>query len=317
MPYLTQLADVARRTGFPVVEEAGWRSRGHGSMSQVRSVIAHHDAANHRPNQFNTVIRDGHSTLAGPLSHYAIRRDGTIHVVAAGLCYHAGTNNNGALYNNQYSIGIEAANRGTGEPWPRVQLDAYEALCAALCREFGLGPERVRGHREIAPTRKIDPAGIDMNWFRSAVARRMAGGGGSGPTPAPTPVRKLEVANTQLYAPSGAGTHRAAGDLPSWDDLSEAYLSVGFRYGGVGRLDIYVIGPDGVSRRAHVTGYRLNNGAWFDASKHTIPMSFANGMAGDHRLLYGLERHAQGVAVDWSTDFATCTPAIHLISREN
>src|SRR5690606_368556 len=29
--YLTELAAIARRTGYPVVEQPGWRTRGHGS----------------------------------------------------------------------------------------------------------------------------------------------------------------------------------------------------------------------------------------------------------------------------------------------
>lgn len=174
--YLTNLAAVARRTGFPVVEEYGWRSRGHGSMGKVRSVVAHHDAARQSPSTFNTVIRDGHSTLDGPLAHFALRRDGTIHVVAAGLCWHAGTNINPWLYGNSHSIGIEAGNDGLGEPWPQRQLDAYVALCAELTKEFNLKPKRVRGHKEIAPSRKIDPNGINMNWFRSRVAQYLKGG---------------------------------------------------------------------------------------------------------------------------------------------
>ena len=187
MPYLTNLAAVARRTGFPVVEQPGWRTRGHGPMSAVRSVIAHHDAANHRPNQFNTVIQNGHSTLPGPLAHFALRRDGTIHVVAAGLCYHAGSNINPSLYNNSYSIGIEAGNNGVGEPWPEVQLRAYRALCAELCKEFGLPVSRVMGHKEIAPARKIDPAGISMPTFRAQVSQLMKSGGPSKPPAASKP----------------------------------------------------------------------------------------------------------------------------------
>lgn len=184
MPYLTNLADIARRTGFPVIEQPGWRTRGHGQMGQVRSVIAHHDAANQAPGTFNTAIQNGHLKLAGPLSHFALRRDGTIHVVAAGLCYHAGATINNSLYANNYSVGIEAGNNGLGEPWPRRQLDAYEQLCAELCKAFGLGADRVRGHKEIAAPlgRKPDPAGINMQWFRDAVARRMSGGGGSTPS---------------------------------------------------------------------------------------------------------------------------------------
>lgn len=187
MPYLTNLAAIARRTGFPVVEEWGWKSRGHGSFRGVRSVIAHHDAANQGPHTFNTVIRDGHSTLAGPLSQFALRRDGVIHVVAAGVAWHAGSNINDALYGNYYSIGIEAGNNGVGERWPDVQVRVYVALCAELCRAFGLPASRVMGHKEIAPSRKIDPAGINMHDFRSRVAAYLNNGGGGAAPAKPQP----------------------------------------------------------------------------------------------------------------------------------
>lgn len=206
---LTSLAAVARRTGFPVVEEHGWRGRGVNFPGPVRSILCHHDAANQAPWQFNTVVRDGRSDLPGPLSQFTIRRDGTIHVVADGRANHAGVTINDSVWGGNYSIGIEAANNGVGEPWPRYQLDAYEALVAELCREFGLGVDRVRGHKEVASPlgRKIDPAGIDMNGFRAAVAHRIhvgPGGGGSTPPPAIVhPTNYLEEHNMELTPGQG------------------------------------------------------------------------------------------------------------------
>lgn len=219
MPYLTNLAVIARRTGFPVVEEWGWKTRGHGPMSAVRSVICHHDAANQSPTTFNTVVRDGRSGLPGPLAQFAIRRDGTIHVVAAGLSYHAGSNVNPSLYNNSYALGIEAGNNGVGEPWPRKQIDAYEALCAELCKAFRLPVSRVRGHKEIAPSRKIDPAGINMDHFRAAVARRMTGGGGAAPAaPAkPTPSLLLKEDSFMTLLPYLDGYASVSGVVPERD----------------------------------------------------------------------------------------------------
>jgi len=36
---LLDLAEAARRSGLTVVEEPGWRTRGHGSMTAVQSII--------------------------------------------------------------------------------------------------------------------------------------------------------------------------------------------------------------------------------------------------------------------------------------
>src|SRR5690606_37598702 len=203
--YLQDLAAIARRTGFPVVEQPGWRNRGHASFRGVRSIIAHHDTGRHAPNVFNTVIQTGHSTLAGPLSQFALRRDGTIHVVAAGVAWHAGTNINDALYGNYYSIGIEAGNNGVGERWPQRQLDAYVALCGELAKAFGLSADRVRGHKEIAPSRKIDPAGINMNDFRARVRSYMNRSGGSPAAPKTNPeVHMKDLPKGGKLKPGGA-----------------------------------------------------------------------------------------------------------------
>lgn len=212
--YLTDLATIARRTGFPVVEEWGWRTRGHGGMNSVQSVVCHHDAANLPPNRFNTVIRDGHSSLAGPLAQFALRQDGTIHVVAAGLCYHAGrVFANG--YNNSNAVGIEANNSGVGEPWPDVQIRAYIALCGELAKAYNFPVENVRGHKEVAIPfgRKIDPNGINMSDFRRKVGEYVKG---AAPAPAPvqpkddflmslTPKQQADV----LYASQNVGRYIA------------------------------------------------------------------------------------------------------------
>lgn len=175
MVMLTGLARVARKTGYPVVEVAGWKKRGHGQMSTVRSIMAHHTAGAANGNYPSlAVVRDGHGGLRGPLAHYGLGRDGTIYVIAAGLCYHAGRVGR-AAYRNSHSIGIEAENTGTGQTWPTAQLDAYVKLCRALIDEFKLPVTAVIGHKEAATPagRKIDPnfsnPAITMAQFRSYV----------------------------------------------------------------------------------------------------------------------------------------------------
>ena len=44
MPYLTDLADAVRSSGLTVVEVPGWKTRGHGPMSDVLGIVAHHTA---------------------------------------------------------------------------------------------------------------------------------------------------------------------------------------------------------------------------------------------------------------------------------
>ncbi|MFD0657164.1 peptidoglycan recognition protein family protein [Thermocatellispora tengchongensis] len=166
MPWLTQLADVAQRTGCPVVEVTGWRTRGHGPQPEVRGIVCHHTAGWADMH----IVRDGWPGLDGPLSHFWLRRDGTIYVVAAGRCWHNAPSTS-PDHDNSSSIGIEAENDGRA-PWPAVQLAAFKALCAELCREFGLTAAAVKGHKEVN-RQKVDPHSIDMTAFRAEVARLM------------------------------------------------------------------------------------------------------------------------------------------------
>ncbi|HJT02050.1 MAG TPA: peptidoglycan recognition family protein [Pseudonocardiaceae bacterium] len=172
--YLTNLADIAHSGGVTVVERAGWRTRGHGGMSGVKTIVVHHTAgpATGDAPSLNTV-QNGRPDLAGPLAHFLLSREGRAYVVAAGLCYHAGAVRDNS-YSNSWAVGIEM--EGTGRnSWPSHQVTACAKLCAALCRHYGLPASRVLGHKEVcAPVgRKIDP-NFDMANFRTLVSRELA-----------------------------------------------------------------------------------------------------------------------------------------------
>lgn len=170
--YLTNLATIARNAGLAVVEQGGWQSRGHGGMTDVRAIVCHHTAGGAGNAASLIVVRDGRSDLPGPLSHFLLAKDGTVYVVAAGLCYHAGATL-ASWQSNAHTIGIEAersvADINARAPWPEQQLVAYAKLCRALSDAFGGVP--VLGHKEICspPGRKIDPD-FDMGAFRARVA---------------------------------------------------------------------------------------------------------------------------------------------------
>ncbi|WP_171075311.1 N-acetylmuramoyl-L-alanine amidase [Nonomuraea basaltis] len=169
MPFLTQLADVARRTGFPVTEVSGWKTRGHGPQPEVQGIVCHHTAGPAGGGDYPSlaVVRNGRPGLDGPLSQFGLGRSGHIYVIAAGRCWHNAPSTS-PQHDNSSSIGIEAENNGS-QPWPDAQKDAYIRLCAELCREFGLPAARVKAHREVN-TSKPDPHSIDMSDFRAAVA---------------------------------------------------------------------------------------------------------------------------------------------------
>lgn len=173
--YLTDLAEAVRKSGLDVVEVTGWRTRGHGGMSAVETIVCHHTAtpravAGDYPSL--GIVRDGRSDLAGPLSQLGLGRGGTVYVIAAGVSYHAG-DTQAVNQDNWHAIGIEAEADGVSS-WPAAQVDAYARLCAALCEHYGLTPARVQGHKEVCRPRgrKTDP-NFSMGEFRARVADAM------------------------------------------------------------------------------------------------------------------------------------------------
>lgn len=165
-----------RRWGLKVEEKDGWRFRGRPYNFYPKAIIAHHTASGSQSGNFASeeIVTSGRSDLPGPLCQFLLGRDGTIKVIAAGYANHAGYGGPRAgmpaNQGNTYSIGIEAENNGVGEPWSKAQLNAYYRLCAALLVWMGTKDvSKVIGHKEWAPGRKIDPAGIDMSRFRSQV----------------------------------------------------------------------------------------------------------------------------------------------------
>lgn len=169
--WLTDLADVVRAAGLTVVEVDGWRTRGHGPMRGVRGIVCHHTGTSARASGTMPtlrVLRDGYKGLPGPLSQLGLGRDGTVYIIAAGRCYHAGPADS-LSYTNSYAIGIEAEHPGGNTTWPPAQRAAYVRLCRALAEHYRTLPPR--GHKEIAVPygRKTDP-NFDMAAFRSEVA---------------------------------------------------------------------------------------------------------------------------------------------------
>lgn len=171
-----------KKWGLVVEEKDGWRSRGRPYDFTPRAIIAHHTASGRSSGNFASegIVTSGRSDLSGPLCQILLGRDGTVKLIAAGYANHAGYGGPRAgipeNMGNTYSIGIEAENNGIGEPWNWKQLQAYYRLCAALLVWMGTNDvNRVIGHKEWT-SRKIDPAGIDMNRFRAQVKKALAQG---------------------------------------------------------------------------------------------------------------------------------------------
>jgi len=160
--YATGLAAAVREFGLETHEVAGWKTRGHGPLTKVEGIVAHHTAGPKSGNYPSlNVVTKGRSDLSGPLCNVGLARDGSVYVVAAGRAYHAGVGHGYGFPTNNanaYTIGIEAESTGHGD-WTASQISAYPRLIAAIAKHYGFSISHVIGHLEWSPGRKVDPAG--------------------------------------------------------------------------------------------------------------------------------------------------------------
>lgn len=186
----------------------GWRNAGHGDFKDIRGIMWHH-TGNARESAES--IRRGRPDLAGPLAQIHIGPDGTVTLVAVGVCWHAGVGSMPWLPTNMgnwHMIGIECAwpfdtslNDRTAyrEPWPQAQINSMLDVGAALSRKLLVGPDRNIGHKDYAGRAqgKWDPGGLDTPWLQARLGERIAALNGAAaptvpiltppPVPAPTP----------------------------------------------------------------------------------------------------------------------------------
>ena len=104
-------------------------------------------------------------------AHWLIsEQGGTEQLVDEALrAWHAGAGAWGAVSDvNSRSIGIELANSGAA-PFPEAQMVALERVLAGIMGRWGIKPQRVIAHSDMAPARKSDP-GPRFDWRRLARA---------------------------------------------------------------------------------------------------------------------------------------------------
>jgi N-acetylmuramoyl-L-alanine amidase len=104
-------------------------------------------------------------------AHYLVWEDGSIDqlVAESDRAWHAGKGCwKGERDLNSASIGVEIVNPGHdggSPPFPEPQIAATIALARDICARWGIPPERVLAHSDVAPARKQDP-GEAFPWKR-------------------------------------------------------------------------------------------------------------------------------------------------------
>jgi hypothetical protein len=178
----TWLADALRTVGLTVIEDEGWKSRGHPFTFDPKGVVFHHTASGKTLGNAPSlrIVREGRPDLGGPLCHVLVARNGDVYTIAAGYAAHAGLG--GPFKNipensgNKYLLGVEVENDGLDEEWTEVVLDSCDKVFAAILKHLDKNTSWCIGHKEWAPDRKIDPDhGFDMDEYREELDDYMAG----------------------------------------------------------------------------------------------------------------------------------------------
>jgi hypothetical protein len=169
--YYVEAADWMRAAGLTVVEVKGWqtRARSSGGFPVVPLGVVWHHTASQTSIENDTNWEYFGSDVA-PIGNMTIARNGEVWLGAAGA---ANTQGRGgparfsrgtvpADTGNSRLWAIEVSNNGTGEPWPRVQVDAIFTASNTLNDHFGNRADDVITHAAGTgngwTTRKIDPA---------------------------------------------------------------------------------------------------------------------------------------------------------------
>lgn len=106
-------------------------------------------------------------------AHFVIAENGEVTqlVDENERAWHAGAGQWGSVSDvNSHSIGFELANKGPQSDdghFPDAQMRSLEQHLARVMDQFQISPERVIGHSDMAPGRKIDPGPL-FDWQRLA-----------------------------------------------------------------------------------------------------------------------------------------------------
>lgn len=151
------------------IDDRSYRAVGQDSRAQF--LILHYTALNNE--QSIQVL-----TQQKVSSHYLVTDEPTPRILRLvdenRRAWHAGVSAwAGHTMLNGNSIGIEIVNAGNGAdsavfvPYPEAQVQTVLALVEDIVRRHEIRPDRVLGHSDIAPQRKVDP-GPAFPWKRLA-----------------------------------------------------------------------------------------------------------------------------------------------------
>jgi len=198
-----QLVAQLRKFGVRYAEYKNWRThnRNHkGKWGPVHGFMVHHTGSDSKDQR--ELLYGGIAGLPGPLCHFGLAQDGTVHLVGWGRANHAGLGDDDVLDaviderplppdnesntdGNARFYGVEIWYSGS-HPMTSAQYATLRKLAAAICDFHGWDEHSVIGHGEWGSPGKWDPGYapgkmMDMDKVRSDIGATL------GAKPAPTP----------------------------------------------------------------------------------------------------------------------------------
>ncbi|AXG66142.1 LysM-like endolysin [Streptomyces phage Annadreamy] len=250
----SQIVAQLKKWGIKYAEYKSWKThnRNHmGAWGPVNGFMVHHTGSDGKDQR--ALLYDGISGLPGPLCHFGLAQDGTVHLVGWGRANHAGSGDPDVLkavidesyganppVDNQSSVDGNARFYGV-EIWysgshkmTDAQYATLRKLAAAICDFHGWSEKSVIGHGEWGSPGKWDPgisSGKMMNMAEVRADIKATLGGSK--TPDPVPSKPADSASTHtvvkgetLYAI--ASKYKVSVDnLKKWNNLKSDELSIG------------------------------------------------------------------------------------------
>ncbi|WJV49908.1 peptidoglycan-binding protein [Streptomyces flavofungini] len=197
-----QIKAQLRKFDVPFKEYRSWEThnRNHkGAWGPVNGFMVHHTGSDSRDQR--ALLYGGIAGLPGPLCHFGLAQDGTVHLVGWGRANHAGSGDPDvlrAVQNESYGKNPPADNQSTVDGNARFygveiwysgshqmtgpQYKTLLRLAAAVCDFHGWSEKSVIGHGEWGSPGKWDPGYkpgrmMDMAEVRSDVKTVLKPGG--------------------------------------------------------------------------------------------------------------------------------------------
>lgn len=159
-----QSGNQIQRTGYLVNIQ-------HPSQSQnerVRFLVLHYTAANDADSMRLLTRGNASAHYLVPSASSPLLRKNTVYQLVAEdkRAWHAGVSEwNGRTNLNDSSIGVEIVNLGYKQnlmerewySWDPRQIKLVARLASDIIKRYGITPDNVIGHSDVAPTRKVDP----------------------------------------------------------------------------------------------------------------------------------------------------------------